>query len=72
MIERYSLKEMKNIWELNSKFGYYLDVEIAVCRAYNKLGIISDEALKEIERKASFSVERIDEIEKEVNGDDKF
>ena len=27
MIERYSREEMKNIWELNSKFNYYLKVE---------------------------------------------
>ena len=62
MIERYSLKEMKDIWELESKFGFYLNVEIAVCEAYNKLGQIPDEALKQIKEKASFSVSRIDEI----------
>ena len=48
MIERYSLPEMKNIWELESKFGYYLNVELAVCDAYNRLGEIPDVALKEI------------------------
>lgn len=69
MIERYSRDEMKKIWELDSKFQYYLDVELAVCRAYNKYGKIPDEALKEIMEKASFSVERIDEIEKEVHHD---
>lgn len=69
MIERYSLEEMKNLWELNSKFGFYLDVELAVCEAYNKLGKIPDEALKAIKEKAFFSVERIDEIEQEVNHD---
>lgn len=69
MIERYSLPEMKNIWELDSKFGFYLDVELAVCEAYNKLGKIPDEALKQIKENASFSVERIDEIEQEVNHD---
>lgn len=69
MIERYSLKEMKNLWELESKFGFYLDVELAVCEAYNKLGKISDEDLKTIKERASFSVARIDEIEKEVGHD---
>ena len=38
MIDRYSREEMKNIWELNSKFDYYLKVEIAVCEAYAELG----------------------------------
>lgn len=69
MIERYSLKEMKDIWELESKFQFYLDVEIAVCEAYNKLGKISDDDLKIIKERAKFSVERIDEIEKEVGHD---
>ncbi len=69
MIERYSRDEMKKIWDLNSKFQYYLDVEIAICKAYNELGQIPDENLKEIIEKASFTIERIDEIEKEVNHD---
>ena len=54
MIERYSLPEMKNIWELDSKFGFYLQVELAVCEAYNKLGKIPDDALKQIKERASY------------------
>ena len=69
MIERYSHEEMKSIWELEKKFQYYLDVEIAVCEAYNKLGIIPNEALNEIKTCASFSLDRISEIEAEVNHD---
>ena len=69
MIERYSLQEMKDIWELESKFSYYLKVEIAVCEAYNKLGKIPDDALAQIKQRAAFSVKRIDEIEKEVGHD---
>ncbi len=69
MIERYSREEMKKIWDLNSKFKYYLDVELAVCKAYNKLGKIPDNALNDIISKADFSVERIDEIEREVKHD---
>lgn len=69
MIDRYSLKEMKDIWELESKFQFYLDVELAVCDAYNKLGKISDKDLKTIKDRAAFSIERIDEIEKEVGHD---
>ena len=69
MIERYSLKEMKELWELESKFSHYLQVEIAVCEAYNKLGQIPDEALAQIKSNAKFDIARIDEIEKEVNHD---
>lgn len=69
MIERYSLKEMKELWELESKFSHYLQVELAVCEAYNETGAIPDEALKEIKTSAKFDIARIDEIEKEVNHD---
>ena len=69
MIDRYSRKEMKKIWDLDSKFSYYLKVELAVCEAYSKLGQIPPKSLDEIKEKASFSVERIDEIEAEVKHD---
>ena len=69
MIERYSRKEIKNIWELESKFAYYLKVELAVCKAYHKLGIIPQEALEYIDKNATFSIARIDEIEQEVKHD---
>ena len=69
MIERYSREEMKNIWDLQSKFQYYLDVELAVCEAYAKQGKIPQEALLEIKNNATFSLKRIDEIEAEVNHD---
>ena len=40
MRERYSREEMAKIWDLNSKFNYYLQVELAVCDAYAELGTI--------------------------------
>lgn len=69
MIERYSREEMTKIWDLNSKFNYYLQVELAVCDAYAELGTIPKDAAEEIRKKATFSVERIDEIEREVRHD---
>ncbi len=69
MIDRYSREEMAKIWDLNSKFNYYLQVELAVCDAYAELGTIPKEIAKEIREKATFNVERIDEIEREVRHD---
>lgn len=69
MIDRYSREEMKKIWDLNSKFDYYLKVEIAVCEAYSKLGKIPKKEVDEIKKRAKFSIERIDEIEREVRHD---
>jgi len=60
---------MKNIWELNSKFDYYLKVEIAVCEAYAELGEIPKEDVLKIKQLAKFDIKRIDEIEREVRHD---
>ena len=69
MIKRYSREKISSIWDLDSKFSYYLKVELAVCEAYNKIGKIPDEALSHIKKTASFDVNRIDEIEAKVRHD---
>ncbi len=69
MIPRYSRKEMSDIWELESKFRIWLDIEIAVCEVYAERGIVPAEDLKIIKEKADFSVDRILEIENEVHHD---
>lgn len=69
MIERYSREEMKNIWELQSKFDYYLKVELAVCDAYAELGEFDKNDVSKIKQLAKFDLKRIDEIEQEVRHD---
>lgn len=69
MIGRYSREEISKIWDINTKFDYYLQVELAVCDAYAELGTISKDIASEIRQKAKFNVERIDEIEREVRHD---
>ena len=69
MIDRYSRKEMKKIWDLNSKFQYYLDVEIAVAEAYAQIGEFPKEDIEELKKLAKFDIKRIDEIEAEVRHD---
>ena len=69
MINRYSLPEMKAVWEPENKFQKWLEIELAACEANNKLGLIPDKDLKTIKAKAAFDVKRIDEIEKETNHD---
>ncbi|MCP2604123.1 adenylosuccinate lyase [Candidatus Aminicenantes bacterium AC-708-M15] len=69
MIKRYTRPEMGGIWEEENKYQKWLDVEIAVCEAWCELGKIPSESLKKIKEKASFSVERIHEIEKVVKHD---
>lgn len=69
MIERYSLPDMQAIWTLENKFRRWLDIEIYACEAWAELGIIPREDVELIRQKASFTVERILEIEKETNHD---
>ena len=69
MIDRYLREEIKHIWDLHSKFDYYLKVEIAVCEAYAELGEIPKEDVLIIKQRAKFDVKRIDEIEREVRHD---
>ncbi len=69
MIERYSCEEMKKIWDLQSKFQYYLDVEIAVAQAYAQNGDFPKSEVNELAKKAKFDLKRIDEIEAEVRHD---
>ena len=69
MIERYSRDEIAKIWDLENKFRIWLDIEIAACEVHADHGIIPADDLKEIKSKASFKVERILEIEREVHHD---
>ena len=69
MIPRYTLPEMASIWEPEHKFKIWLKVEILVCEALAKRGEIPKTALKDIQEKSDFRVERIDEIEREVKHD---
>jgi len=69
MIERYTLPEMGAVWTDANRYRKWLDVELAVCEAWAKLGRIPKSSLVRIRRKADFSVERIDAIEKTVKHD---
>lgn len=69
MIARYTLPEMGSIWSDQNKYQKWLDIEIAVCEAQTALEIIPKEALAEIKANAQFDMERIEEIEAEVQHD---
>ncbi len=69
MIKRYTLPAMGAIWEDESKFRKWLEIEILACEAQAKLGNIPKEAVAEIKTKAKFDLKRIAEIEKEVQHD---
>jgi adenylosuccinate lyase len=60
---------MREIWSEEHKFLTWLKVELAACEAWAKLGKIPSSSLKKIKSKASFSIKRINEIEKTVDHD---
>lgn len=69
MIERYTLPEMGSIWTEENRYQKWLDVELAVCEAWNRLGEIPQSALKRITKRAAFTIDRIEAIEKVVKHD---
>ncbi len=69
MIERYTRPQMGNIWTLENRYRAWLDVEIAVCKAWAEEGRIPAESLQNIISKAAIDVDRILEIEETTRHD---
>ena len=69
MIDRYSSKEMKEIFSLNNKFRKYLDVELALVDYLYSINKISKNEYEKIKTNASFDLDGILEIEKETKHD---
>tara|TARA_B100000029_G_scaffold418219_1_gene423162 strand:- start:136 stop:1428 length:1293 start_codon:yes stop_codon:yes gene_type:complete len=69
MINRYSRKEIKNIWEEKNKYQIWLNIEIAVVQAMEKIKLIPRGVSSKIQRKAVINVKRIQKIEKKVHHD---
>jgi len=69
MIERYSRKELRVIWEEKNKYSIWLDIEIAAAEAMEKLKIIPNGITKKVKSKAKINVKRILDIEKNVKHD---
>ena len=69
MIERYSRKEIKNIWNDKNKYSIWLDIEIAAAEAMEKLNIIPKGVSKKVKSRAKIDVQRILKIEEKVKHD---
>ena len=69
MIDRYSTKDMTQIWSDQNKFNNWKIVELAVVKVMTKKGLIPKESCKVIHEKANFNVDRILEIEKTTRHD---
>jgi len=69
MIERYSRKEIKSIWEDKNKYSIWLDIEIAAAEAMEKLKIIPLGVSKKVKSKSKIDVKKILKIEEKVKHD---
>src|SRR3954447_75768 len=72
MISRYSRPEMASIWEAQTRFKIWFEIEAHAADALAELGVIPKEAAKTVWAKArnvTFDVARIDEIERETRHD---
>ena len=72
MIPRYTRPEMAAIWDPQTRFRIWFEIEAHAADALAELGVIPKDAAKQIwakGRDAVFDVARIDEIEREVKHD---
>ncbi len=72
MIPRYARAEMTAIWSPETKFRIWFEIEAHAADALAELGVIPKEAAAKVWEKggpATFDVDRIDEIEREVKHD---
>ena len=69
MIPRYSRPDMKAIWEPETRFQIWLEIEAHACDAMAALGVVPKDAAKAIWERGAFEINRIDEIERETKHD---
>ncbi len=69
MIARYTRPAMAAIWSEQRKYENWLRVEIAATTALARAGIVPPSAVDSLQQRASFTIERIHEIEAETRHD---
>jgi adenylosuccinate lyase len=69
MIARYTRPAMAAIWSEQRKYENWLRVEIAATTALARAGIVPSSAVDALQERASFTIERIHEIEAETRHD---
>jgi len=69
MIPRYSRPEMVAIWEPETRFRIWFEIEAHAMDALAELGVVPKDAAKAVWERGKFDVARIDEIEREVKHD---
>ncbi len=60
---------MRSLWEDKNKYDTWLKVELAVCEAKKELGVIDEETFHLIKKRAIYSIDRINELERLLKHD---
>jgi adenylosuccinate lyase len=68
MIERYSYPEMKALWEPQSRYDTWLEVELQIAEAWAELGVVPKDAAEALRRNAKVDAKRAIELEGETPG----
>ena len=50
MIERYAREKMKAVWSDKNKYDKWLQIEIAVCEAWAKIGLIPQKDIEKLNK----------------------
>ena len=69
MIDRYSRKEIKKIWDDYNRYSLWLEIELAAAEAMEKLKIIPKGVVKKVRSRAKINPKRILQIETKVKHD---
>ena len=69
MIERYTRKEIKHIWDDHNRYSIWLDIELAAAEAMEKLKITPRGVVKKVKSRAKINPKRILQIEEKVKHD---
>ena len=69
MIPRYTRDKMGAVWSLESRFEKMKQVELAVAKVQSEFNLIPKSAYKNISKKASFNIKKIERLEESTKHD---
>ncbi|HET7869283.1 MAG TPA: adenylosuccinate lyase [Actinomycetota bacterium] len=69
MIPRYTVPEMAAVWSDEARFRHWLEIEVLAVEAWASLGTMPPEDARAVRERASFTIERVRELEEVTRHD---
>jgi adenylosuccinate lyase len=69
VIPRYSLPEMTAVWSDQARLAHWLEIEILAVEAWSRLGIVPEDDARAIRERATFDLDRVNELERVTKHD---